>query len=278
MTQDPTDQGTPDANMRNHLIRSSCPIPTAGLIAVFLLGSMPAAGQASSPRSQTIPRAANGKPDLSGVWAGPGFKHIEGAKYSDIPDVTRYVFTPPNDAFLPGGKELWNLKLNGDPRHDDPTLFCLPLGFPYIDLPGRAQQIFQPPGYLVIAYEDDHITRIIPIGASHPKDPDPTWYGNSVAHWEGDTMVVDTIGVKPWNSDAQHHMHTEAAHYIERYRRTGPKTMSLEITTDDPKIFNRPWSQTWEMHLHPEWTLLEDICEENNKDPGLLEYLNKPQK
>jgi len=253
------------------LIRS---LFNAALLAMFALVSISAAGQ--SPASKTaIPHTAEGKPDLSGVWAGAGFKHVEGAKYSDIPDVSRYVFTPPKDAFKPGGQELWTLKLNGDPRHDDPTLLCLPLGFPYIDLPARAQHFFQPPGFLVIAYEDDHTTRIIPIGGSHPKDLDPTWYGDSVAHWEGDTMVVDTIGLKPWNSDARHHMHTEAAHYIERYRRTGPTTMSIEITTDDPGIFTKPWSQSWDMHLHPEWRLLEDVCEENNRDPGLLEYLKK---
>jgi len=249
----------------------------AVLLAVLPLVSIRAAGQSPSSKP-AIPRTAEGKPDLSGVWAGGGFKHTEGAKYPDIPDISKYVFTPPKDAFRPGGEGLWNLELNGDPRHDDPTLLCLPLGFPYIDLPARAQQFFQPPGFLVIVYEDDHITRIIPIGGSHPKDLDPTWYGNSVAHWDGDTMVVDTLGVKPWNSDARHHMHTDAAHYIERYRRTGPKTMSLEITTDDPKIFAKPWSQSWEMHLRPDWTLLEDVCEENNKDPGLLEYLKKPQK
>jgi hypothetical protein len=245
----------------------------AALLTALGVFSRPAGAQ--STKSGAIPRTPDGKPDLSGVWAGAGFRHIEGAKYPDIPDISRYVFTPPTDALLPGAEEMWNLKLNGDPRHDDPTLLCLPLGFPYIDLPGRAQQFFQPPGYLVVVYEDDHFTRIIPIGTSHPKDIDPTWYGNAVGHWEGDTMIVDTIGLKAWISDARHHMHTEAAHYVERYRRTGPTTMSLEITTDDPKIFSRPWSQSWEMHLRRDWTILEDICEENNKDPGLLEYLKK---
>src|SRR5579872_683256 len=243
-------------------------------VACSLIASV--AGQTPASKAQSIPRTADGKPDLSGVWAGGGFKHVEGAKYTDIPDTTRYVFRPPKEAFRPGAEqELWNLKLNGDPRHDDPTLVCLPLGFPYIDIVGRAQQFFQPPGYLVIVYEDDHTTRIIKIGGSHPDDLEPSWYGNSVGRWDGDVMVVDTIGVKPWNSDARNHMHTADAHYIERYRRTGPTTMSLEIVTEDPKIFSKSWSQNFEMHLHPEWEILEDVCEENNKDPKLLEYLKK---
>src|ERR1700730_2867952 len=92
----------------------------AVLLAVLPLVSIGAAGQ--SPASKpAIPRTADGKPDLSGVLAGAGVKHLEGATYPAIPDVSRYVFTPPKDAFQPGGEKLWNLELNGDPRHDDPT-------------------------------------------------------------------------------------------------------------------------------------------------------------
>jgi hypothetical protein len=241
-------------------------------------GAQAPAARGTAAQRLAIPRTADGKPDVSGVWAGGGFKHTEGAKYPDAPDFSRYEFKPPKDAFKPGGEALWTLKLNNDPRHDDPTLFCLPNGFPYIDLPARAQHFFQPPGYLVIAYEDDHATRIVPIGKSHPKGLDPTWYGNSVAHWEGDTLVVDVTGLKDWESDAVHHRHSEKAHYLEKYTRTGPTTMTLEIVTEDPEIFARPWSQTWEMHLRQDWEIFEDICEENNLDPGLVDYLKTGKK
>ena len=251
----------------------------ATTLSALCLAPQLAAGQARP--AQAAPdwaRTPDGKPNVSGTWAGPGFKHTEGAKYSDLPDPSRYTFNTKDLPFRPGGEEQWNLKLNGDVIHDDPTFVCLPLGFPYIGLAGRAQQFFQTPGFLVIVYEDQHWVRIIHMdGRPHPPDDymESTWMGNSVGHYEGDTAVIDTTSLKAWNSDARMHMHSDAAHYIEKFRRTGPTTMSYEITTDDPKIFTKPWSQSWEMHLHPEWEILEDVCEENNKDPGLIEYLNK---
>jgi hypothetical protein len=255
-------------------------IPVLAIVVLVATFSVPvelAAQQAAGSKTPfKVPLTLDGKPDISGVWAGPGFKHIPGAKFPDVAAAGAIRFNREDYPFRPGGKELWNFKFNGDPRHDDPTLYCLPIGMPYIGLTARAQQIFQPPGYLVFVYEDNHMPRIIHMdGRPHPKNLEPTWMGNSVGHYEGDTAVIDTIGLKEWGSDGHgHHMHSDAVHYIERIKRTGPDTATYELITDDPKIFTKPWSAgPWDMHLRNDWEILEDVCEENNLDPDLIEKL-----
>ena len=125
-------------------------------------------------------------------------------------------------------------------------------------------------GTVTFLYEYMHFFRVVPTdGRAHSSDVDPTFMGESVGKWDGDTLVVDTIGLKPWPIDAYTtgvvRYHSDALHVIERYRHIDPTTVSLEMTIDDPKIFTRPWSQNFQMKLHPTWKLFEQICEENNR-------------
>jgi len=118
-----------------------------------------------------------------------------------------------------------------------------------------------------------HFFRVIPLdGRPHPKDVDSTWMGDSVGKWEGDTLVIDTIGLKEWMLDATHdshpdmlRMHSDQLHFSERLRFIDPATVSYQVTIDDPKIFTAPWSQEFQMKLHPTWKILEFVCEENNR-------------
>ena len=257
--------------MRIHFIVS--------LVAVAMLSLLPKAAGQSAVAKAGIGRTLDGKPDISGVWVNDSFKTAPGGGLvrfdkNDLP-------------FRPGGPQLWELKLTGDPHHDNPNFLspvdkqynfgCKPWGFPQVSLTANAQQFFQSPGFLVIVYEGTHATRMIPMdGRAHPEDPDPAYLGNSVGKYEGDTAVIDTTALRAGGSDgAGHHLHTEAAHYIERYRRTGPTTLSFELTTDDPKIFTKPWtSGPWTLHLHPEWVVLEGVCEDSSPDAKLLDYLH----
>jgi hypothetical protein len=252
------------------------------------LGPADLRGQGAS-----IPRTIDGKPDVSGVWTSPGFKHSEDSKLTDVPTVGLTRFKDADLPFRPGGEKLWTNPMIGDAYHDDPTLLCFPWGFPFHTMVSNVQHFFQAPGYLVILYEDMHVSRVIPMdGRPHPKNIPPSYYGNSVGHYEGDAAVIDTIDLKPWGSDGTgHHLHTDAAHFIERYRRTGPNTISYELTVDDPKIFSAPFTcgspsshcfpqgnrrpEEWIMYQHPEWEVLEQFCEDNNKDVGLIDFLKK---
>ncbi len=239
----------------------SCAIALA--IAASLFAQPP-----SAPR-KSIPRTSDGKPDFSGVWAGPGFTHKVGPNDTDTPSVTNFdpkLWAP----FKPGGEALFLQKLTGDVMHDDPTAFCLPDGFPREVLAPYATQIMQQPGYVTFLYEYMHFFRVVPIdGRPHPKDVDQTYMGDAVGHWEGDTLVTDTIGLRPWPIDAFTtgvvRYHSDALHVIERFTYTDPMTVSLEMTIDDPKVFTRPWTQNFQMKLHPTWKLYEQVCEENNR-------------
>ena len=123
------------------------------------------------------------------------------------------------------------------------------------------------------------MSRIIPLdGRAHRKDLDPTYYGDSVSHWEGDTLVIDSTNFKRWILDDYHYTdetktrwHSDALHTIERLQFKDRNTVSYSITIDDPQIFTAPWTQEFEMKLHPEWDaagLLEYVCEENNRCAG----------
>jgi hypothetical protein len=230
------------------------------------------------------PRLSDNAPNLSGVWANIGFKKAGGGQLERFPSSGL--------PFQPGGAEFWNLKLNGDPHHDEPIFYagvnkdgdfgCRPPGIPQVSLTANAQQFLQTPGYLLIVYEGIHSARMIPMdGRSHAGDPDPTFLGDSVGRYDGDAAVIDTIAIRPGMSDSGgHHMQSDRAHYIERYRRTGSTTMSFELTTDDPKVFTKPWvSGPWKLELHPEWTIVEGNCEDSvfgsaKRDVRLLDYLH----
>jgi len=114
-------------------------------------------------------------------------------------------------------------------------------------------------------------------GRKHPEDPSPTWYGHSIGRWEGDTLVVDTIGLndKFW-LDPGGTPHTEKLHLVERYTRTDFTTLRREVTVEDPGAFTRPFTVTYTARLGtPESEILEYICIENNQY-GLAQGLALP--
>jgi hypothetical protein len=233
---------------------------SAGLLLVAAL----AAGQGQRAAVPAIPRTPDGKPNFTGVWAGPAFTHLVGSNDTDTPRVTN--FDPAKMApFQPGAEARFRQKPTGDVRHDDPTELCLPDGHPREALAPYATQFVQTPDTLVILYEYMHFFRVIPINKPHPADLDPTFMGDAVARWDGDTLVIDTIGLREWTLSASNGWHSDALHTIERLHHLDPVTVAYEITIDDPKIFTKPWSQEFQMRLHPSWKLLEQVCEENNR-------------
>jgi len=230
----------------------------------FLLACASALAQPQVSRVPGIPRLPTGEPDFSGVWAGPAFTHNAGSGDTDTPRVTNFDrnrMAP----FLPGAEAKFRQAPTGDVRHDDPTEVCLPDGHPREALAPYAQQIVQTPDTVVFLYEYMHFFRVIPINQRHPPEVDLTFMGDSVATWEGDTLLIDTIGLREWPLSASNGWHSDALHTIERLRHLDAATVSYEITVDDPKIFTKPWSQTFVMKRHPTWKLLEQVCEENNR-------------
>src|SRR6266487_5850424 len=153
--------------MRHRLEVSFVALVVILAISGFVLTT--AATQSGVAERKTIPRTADGKPDFTGVWAGPGFTHRVGPNDTDTPRVSN--FDPKNFApFKPGGEALFMQKETGEVLHDDPTAKCLPDGFPREALAPYATQILQNPGVVIFLYEYMHFSRVVPTDRRpHPK-------------------------------------------------------------------------------------------------------------
>jgi hypothetical protein len=148
---------------------------------------------------------------------------------------------------------------------NDMVYKCFPPGMPYIYLQLFPMQIVQTPKEVIEYFESDHTVRHIFIdGRKHPDDLTPTYNGHSIGHWEGDTLVVDTIGMngKIW-LDRLGHPESDQMHIIERIHRVDDKTLQVDFTFDDPKAYTKPWTAQMNFRLQPKWDILEDICEDN---------------
>lgn len=148
---------------------------------------------------------------------------------------------------------------------DDTTLTCFPPGVPRIYLFNFPMEIFQVPGRVLILYEFGHYVRqIYTDGRQHPQDVNPTWMGDSIGKWEGDTLVVDTVGFndKTW-IDQLGTPHSDELHLVERIRRVAPDLLQIDFTFDDPKAYTKQWTGTKQFKLRPDWQIAEYVCEEN---------------
>jgi hypothetical protein len=141
---------------------------------------------------------------------------------------------------------------------------CVPLGFPRIFLYPLPLQIVQVPGEVLMLFEWDSMRhQIFTDGRPHDKALGPLWMGDSIGHWEGDTLVVDTVNFndKTW-VDRIGHPHSEALHVIERIRRVNHDHLVDDLTIEDSKAYTKPWTAQLTFVLKPKWTLAEQFCED----------------
>ena len=206
--------------------------------------------------SATAPRTADGKPDLSGMWriaVSPGYVANVAADLK------------PGDV-LPWAQALYQQRSENLGIEDPWTVRCLPMGTRHFTNGGLAR-VIQTPGLIAILYEDLAYRQIHLDGRQLPKDPDPSYMGYSIGHWDGDTLVVESTGFKDttW-LDMGGHPHTEALRITERFHRRDFGHMDLQITLNDPKAYARPWTIAATINLVPDTELLEYVCAENEKD------------
>jgi hypothetical protein len=211
--------------------------------------------------SAPAPRSADGKPDLSGVWRvtnGNALFHITGdLKPEEIRPWAAAIYKQREDDF----------------RRDTDGINCLPPGPKAgIGVGGTPMKIIQTPGLVAILYEYHTIFRqVFTDGRGLPEDPNPTWMGYSVGHWEGDTLVVSTAGYNDRTTlDLAGHPHTEALRLTERYHRRDAGHMDLQVTFDDPKAYTRPWTLAIDLDLVPDGDLIEYVCENERDKPHLV--------
>ncbi|HEV2522211.1 MAG TPA: hypothetical protein VGT24_07490 [Candidatus Acidoferrales bacterium] len=205
--------------------------------------------------------------DLSGVWE-TNMQRFPWADYSFTPDIP--PMTPWGKARYLAAKPSYGRRAT-DPSTDyvNPTTGkdpgCLPPGVPRIYIQPFLFEIVQIPGRVLELFEfDHHIRQIFTDGRQHPKDPDPTWMGDSVGHYEGDTLVVDTVGLndKTW-IDRGGLPHSDQLHLIERIRRPSPDALEIKFTIDDPKTYTETWQGYRNFKLRPTWNIKEFICADN---------------
>jgi hypothetical protein len=232
----------------------------------------PTAPQAAprAPRAPAgpTPHLADGRPDFGGKGAWyPGFAgNIAEPMWKGVKSADRHVDVP----FLPSALALFNERVETIGK-DDPEARCLPVGVPRYMFDPYPFQMIQLADRVVFLFEGDNYPwRIVPIvptdGRSHPKDVTPTWMGDAVGHYEGDTLVVDVVGFNglAWLDQAGH-AQTEKAHLIERYTRTDSRTLKYEVTIDDPGAYSKPWTTNNTVSWRPGLELTEYVCNENEK-------------
>ncbi len=214
----------------------------------------------------SAPHLPDGRPDFGGKGAWyPGFSgNIAEIKWKGVKSADQHVDVP----FLPWSLQLFNERVNSDSK-DDPEARCLPVGVPRYMFDPYAFQMIQTDDKVIFIFEGDNdpwrIVRIGP-GAAHPKELNPTWLGDAVGHYEGDTLVVDVTGFndKAWLDQAGHPQ-TEKLHVTERYTRTDLMTLKYQVTIDDPGAYAKPWTASNTVRWRPGFELMEYVCQENEK-------------
>src|SRR6516164_3985514 len=231
--------------------------------------------------SAKAPRAANGKPDLSGVWlteySRPGENGFNASlNYAVVPGdnpgtFSKYVlniladFKPEESPMRPEAAEI----LRARSPAQNPSAHCLPHSVARADIHSYAPfKIVQTTGLMIFLYEIDGTHRqVYTDGRKLPKDPQPSWLGYSVGRWEGDTLVVETTGFngRSWTDTTKGRPQSDAARVIERFRRPDFGHLQIEITIDDPKTYEKPWTAKVPVKLLGDTDLIETYCE-NEKD------------
>ncbi len=246
---------------------------------------------AQTPAKSAVPRAADGKPDLTGVWQGGSTRRgswEEANSGNGVGGTGKDLNAPatlPSNSRPPGREpppyQPWAakkvLESYNNRAVDDPTAFCLPPGIPRTTLIGLfPMQIIQTPQRIVMLYEYMNVYRVIPLSAKHPDDMESSYMGDSVGHWEGDTLVVDVTGFndKTWLVGTGT-FHTEALHVTERYTRVDKDQINYDVVMEDPNVLTKPWPFHSTLMLREGTRLREYPCAENNLDPGRYEKLLK---
>jgi hypothetical protein len=244
------------------------------LIAIFLAGLTGAAAAQSPPSRPTAasarqakpaPRLADGHPDFNGYWKGMRDTVPTGNIAKDLPGLKLPL--------TPDGEAAWK---HNTTATIDPESLCIPGGIPRHNASGLPFAILQSPKQLAFLYFYTYY-RLIPIDAKrkHSDDPDPSFFGEELGKWEGDTLVVDSIGFKDtqvW-ADENGSPHSDALHVVERWTRPDHDHIHVDTLIEDPKFYTRPfhYTRTWQLG-QPDEELAEYACSENNVDRDHLQF------
>lgn len=236
------------------------------LAAVSLIAAPLLPAKDAAPTPSKIPRAADGKPDFSGIWQTTSAADYDLEPHSGRKDAPPAVGIVEGNVVPYTAAALERKKANFEGREtEDPRLKCWTLGTPRGIYYPEPFQIFQRRQDLTVFFEFGHSVRTIHTdGTLHPVDQDHEfWLGDSRGHWEGDTLVVDVkdFNDQTWLSRAGD-FHDEALHVVERWKYVDANTILYQATLDDPNIYTRPWNIEVYLYRHrePNFQLIENYC------------------
>ena len=229
----------------------------AVFISLAVAATHAAAAQSSaSPQGDTWASIAK-LPDWGGIWEVTfgGGPRTPGEPPS---------LTPPYTARM---KEYQEKQRSGEIQ-DTPAANCVPNGMPGIMTQPYPLEVLFTPGKVTIVIEAySQWRQIFTDGRGHPEDPDLTFNGHSIGHWEGDTLVVDTVGFTTDTGLGNFATrHSEKMHIVERMHLTAPDVLTVETTLTDPEALTKPWTSSRVYGRHRDWTLAEYVCQQNNRN------------
>ena len=234
------------------------------------------------------PRMANGRPDLSGLWIGePARRAGAAAGAADEPGNPTNLSSSRHmrdiDVDLPDGLpyQPWLIPIvkerTANEAIDDPHIRCLPDNFlRAYGLPHLLKFVHTPQLLVVLNEMNAGYRQVFIDGRPLPKDPNPSWQGYSSAQWSGDTLVIDTNGLRDdtwidWNGSVL----TEAAKVREEIRRPDFGHLEIKVTVDDPKAYTKPWTVTLKQRIVVDAELIDEICLENEKFEEFVDRLRR---
>jgi hypothetical protein len=240
-------------------IASSVPSIGAAQWAPYPMKNVPRTADGKVDLAAPARRTADGRPDLAGFWVPT--------------DTVKYLLNlaadlkPGEIPLQPWAEAVYKERIENNGK-DHPGVHCWPSGIPEKNNIPDGVKVVQTPDLIMFLHESRTIYRqIFTDGRPLPRDPQPTWMGYSVGRWDGDTLVVDTIGQngRTW-LDMRGLPATEALHVTERFSRPTIGRIDIDVTIDDPRAYTKPWTVKLRWSLLPDTDLIESICEENNKD------------
>jgi hypothetical protein len=238
------------------------------VIAALCICSSAASAQTKKPNDSAAP-ASFDPHDLSGLWNQNNprnasvFERYWVYEFTkEAPPMTAWGQAQFNAAKSSFGAHTYPLAEVNDPLYHD----CTPPGLPRVYLHPFPMEIVQTPGEVLVLFEFDSLRHPIYVdGRKHDEALGPQWMGDSIGHWEGNTLVADTLNFndKTW-IDRVGHPHSAELHLVERFKRTDQDHLALDITIEDPKAYTRPWTAHLDFVLRPTWTLGEQFCEDEH--------------
>lgn len=254
-------------------MRSKIPRAMVAAAAVLMCATNAGAQWPSYPW-KNMPRTADGKIDMQAPPRRMADGHVDLSGFWMPADNVRHLLDlaadmkPEEIPLQPWARALYQERIDTNGK-DHPGVRCLPSGIPEkLNIPDGLK-VVHTPDLLLFLYESRTIYRQVFTDGRPlpPKDVQPTWMGYSIGRWDGDTLVVETIGSngRTW-LDMKGLPGTEELHVTERYTRPMIGRTNIEVTIDDPKAYTRPWKVNLQWALQPDTDLIESICEENSKD------------